>query len=80
VWWFGGDYLSRAYEHWLWPVLGFVFLPLTTLTFAFATHSVGPAGEVNALGWLLIVLAVLTDLGAWRGGQTASARRERSER
>lgn len=69
VWLLGGDYLARAYEHWIWPVLGFCFLPLTTLTFAFANNSVGPAGEVTAFGWLLIGLAVLADLGVASSGR-----------
>jgi hypothetical protein len=73
VWLLGGGYLARAYEHWAWPLLGFFFLPLTTLTFAFAMNSVGGPGEVNALGWLLTVLAVLADIGMLGKGSRSAA-------
>ena len=63
VWLFGGGYLARALGGLGWIVLGFVFMPLTTLAFAFATNSMGPAGRVPDLGWVLIVVAGLLDLG-----------------
>ena len=56
------DFLARAYDGWLLPVLGFFFLPLTTLAYAWAINS---AGGIHGPGWtILIVLAVLFDLGA----------------
>lgn len=79
VWLLGGTYLPRAYEHVVWPLLGFIFLPLTTLTFAFAYNSVGPAGTVTPLGWLLTGLAVLGDLGLLSGGRKVRKRRDRDE-
>jgi hypothetical protein len=77
VWLLGGSYLSRAYESWVWPALGFLFLPLTTLTFAFAYNSVGGPGVVTPLGWLLTGLAVLGDLGILSSGRKSSKRRKR---
>ena len=68
VWLFGGDYLVRAYESWVFPLLGFLFLPLTTLSFAFGMNSLGSPGEMEPLGWLLVGLSALVDLGLWRGG------------
>lgn len=68
VWLFGGNYLSRAYDHFVWPLLGFLFLPLTTLTFAFAVNSIGRDGTPTPFGWLLVALAVLGDLGLLGGG------------
>ena len=81
VWLLGGGYLGRAYEHWLWPVLGFFFLPLTTLVFAFASNTLGQAGEITNLGWLLIALAVLTDVGIIGGGRKSASdwRRRRDD-
>jgi hypothetical protein len=79
VWWFGGGYIGRAYEHWLWPLLGFVFFPLTTLAFAFAFHSLGEPGEVPPFGWLLVALAVAADLGLIGGGGRTAWRRRRKE-
>ena len=79
VWLFGGGYLERAYELWIWPLLGFLFLPLTTLTFAYALNSLGGAGEVPPFGWLLTAIAVLADLGLIGGGARARRRRRRRE-
>lgn len=53
------DYLGRAYETWIWPLLGFFFLPLTTLAYAWAVN----AGGVEGFRLAVIVLAVLLDLG-----------------
>lgn len=45
---------------WLWPVLGIIFLPLTTLFYVFMyTPGVGLVGW----DWFWIVLAVLLDIG-----------------
>jgi purine-cytosine permease-like protein len=77
VWLLGGSYLSRAYESWAWPALGFLFLPLTTLTFAFAHNSVGGPGVVTPLGWLLTGLAVLGDLGILSSGRKSRKRKSR---
>ncbi|MDX2055350.1 MAG: hypothetical protein SFV15_23305 [Polyangiaceae bacterium] len=80
VWLLGGSYLSRAYEHWVWPVLGFFFLPLTTLTFAFAMNSMGDPGSVSPLGWLLIALSAALDLGLVGQGHSGYRKRERQKR
>jgi hypothetical protein len=69
VWLFDSGYLVRAYGSWLWPLLGFVFLPLTTLTFAFASNSLGTPDAISPLGWLLTAVALLVDLGLLGGGQ-----------
>ncbi len=72
VWIFGDGYIGRAIEPAIWAVLGLVFLPLTTLTFAYAVNSQGPAGDVTQLGWVLVVVAALVDLGILRGGHRAT--------
>jgi hypothetical protein len=68
VWLFGGGYLGRAYDSWIIPVLGFFFLPTTTLVFAFGVNSLSPPGQMSPLGWLLTGLAVLVDIGLLGGG------------
>ena len=72
VWLLGGGYLGAAFPHWIWPVLGFLFMPLTTLAFAFSVNSLPPGGAVSPLGWILIVLAGLIDLGMFGGGSQRS--------
>lgn len=61
------DYLGAAYQTIIWPLLGFIFLPLTTLAYAFAWH-LEPSGTVSGLGVVVIVIAVLIDLGILGGG------------
>ena len=79
TWAFGGDYLSRAYEVALWPLLGFLFFPLTTLVFAYGMNSLGAPGQMTPLGWLLVGLAVGADIGLIGGGRS-SAKKWRRER
>jgi hypothetical protein len=68
VWLFGRDYFERAFGSWLLPLLGFFFLPLTTLAFAFGMNSLGTRGEMPPLAWLLVMVALAGDLGLWSGG------------
>lgn len=65
-------YMGRAYETLLWPLLGFVFMPLTTLAYAWARNSYG---TVHGLGLVVVVLAVLFDLGI-----LGAARRKKREK
>lgn len=63
--WFFSNYLERAYHGILVPLLGFFFLPLTTIVYAWEINSHMRTSGVNLL-WLL--LAVLIDLGVVGGG------------
>ena len=65
VWFLGGNYLGRAYDHWIWPLLGFLFLPLTTLVFAYGMNSGPVMGVLTPFEWLLVALAAAGDLGIW---------------
>ena len=75
VWLLGGDYLTKAVESGVWLLLGFLFLPLTTLTFAYATNSMSPAGAVPDLGWVLVAVAGVLDLGLAGSGRARRSRR-----
>ena len=68
------DYLGRAYETILWPVLGFIFMPMTTLAYAGAINEHGSLSGV----WLaLFVLAVLYDTSSGSGGSSVIVERSR---
>jgi hypothetical protein len=59
----------------LWPVLGVIFLPFTTLTYVFVwSPGVGLAG----LDWFWLALAVALDVSS--GGGTGYANRDRLSR
>jgi hypothetical protein len=64
-------FLQRAYHGMLIPVMGFIFLPLTTIVYAYMVNN-GIATSGANLIWLL--LAVLIDLGAVGGGYRAKQR------
>ena len=65
------DYIGTAYRSSLVPFLGFLFLPLTTLAYAWAIHSYG---SVEGLALAIVLLALLADLGLI--GRAASKRRK----
>jgi hypothetical protein len=67
------DLLSRAFDSWILPFLGFFLLPWTTLAYA-AMWEVGSDG-VSGFEWFVVVLAFAVDLGSYmRGERTRSAR------
>lgn len=64
--WLFSNYLGRAYGNaTLIPLLGWFFLPWTTLAYAWAINS---RGEVAGFQAVVVVLAVLVDLGLVGGG------------
>lgn len=66
--WFDG-----VFSMWIWPLLGFVFMPYTTLAYSAAVVNTG--GNITS-GWLiLIVIAVLADIGHSGGGYRWHRRR-----
>ena len=70
---FFSTYLQRAFHgNLLILVLGFIFLPLTTIVYAWELNSAMPLAGIN-LVWLLI--AVIIDLGGLGGGAHRQSRR-----
>jgi hypothetical protein len=67
------NYLQRAYHGLLLPILGFIFLPLTTLVYAWLVNSRLPIAGLNLL---ILIIAVVIDVGSLGGG--AYNRRTRS--
>lgn len=66
------DFIGRAYATTVWPLLGFLFMPMTTLAYAWAINS---AGSVEGMRLVVVVIAVLMDLGLVGAG--AGSRRRR---
>ena len=69
------DYIGRAYETTLVPLLGFLFMPLTTLAYAWAINS---RGSVEGLQLAAVILAVLIDLGLVGGSASGRYRTRRN--
>jgi len=59
-------YLERAYHGLLLPILGFIFLPITTLAYAWMVNT----GQVlEGANLLILLLTVIIDLGGIGGGE-----------
>ncbi len=67
------DYIGRAYDTLTWPVLGFLFMPTTTLAYAWAINS---RGSVEGLQLVVVVIAVLIDLGMIGGSARAGREKD----
>jgi hypothetical protein len=52
-------YFDAVFDTWVFPLLGLIFLPFTTMMWLFLG---APPEEVQGLDWLWIVLAVIIDL------------------
>ena len=63
--WLFTNYLSRAFDSVLLPLLGFLFLPWTTIAWAIAQNELG---GLNGFGLLVVILGVLADVGVLGGG------------
>ncbi|HEU4943799.1 MAG TPA: hypothetical protein VFT10_01415 [Solirubrobacterales bacterium] len=70
--WLFSDLLSRSFDSWLLPLLGFFLLPWTTLAYALLWAS---SDGVLGIEWFFVALAFLVDIGAFAG----SDRRRRAE-
>jgi len=66
------NYLDRAYHGLLIPLLGFFFLPLTTLAYAWLTNSHRP---LDGLNLVILIVAVIIDMGGLGGGEWHRRRR-----
>jgi hypothetical protein len=63
---FFSNYLDRAYHGVILPLLGFLFLPLTTLAYAWMVNS---HQALEGFNLLILLIAVVVDLGGLGGGE-----------
>jgi hypothetical protein len=68
--WIFSDVLSRAFDSWIVPFLGFFLLPWTTLSYA-AFWDWGAGHHVVGVEWFFVGLAFFIDLSSWAGGRRA---------
>ncbi len=64
--WLLTTYLQRAYHGLLIPLLGFFFLPITTLAYAWMVNNHQAIEGVNLI---ILVVAVIIDMGGLGGGE-----------
>jgi hypothetical protein len=65
------DLLSRAFDSWFVPFLGFFLLPWTTLAYAVMWAS---SNRVYGFEWFIVVLAFFLDLGSYASRNRARSR------
>lgn len=66
------NFLERAYDGLLLPLLGFLLLPLTTLVYAWMVNTRQAVAGINLL---ILIVTVVVDLGGLSGGEYHRRRR-----
>jgi hypothetical protein len=61
--WLFTDWIGRTFDSFIVPLLGFIFLPLTTLIYVL----VSPGG-LSGFELILVIVGVIIDLGSYGGG------------
>jgi hypothetical protein len=59
VWWIFGDKVDIAFDSWVWPLLGLLFLPWTTLAYLIVWS---PIGGVEGGEWIIVALGFAADV------------------
>jgi hypothetical protein len=72
VMWLFTPLVSLAFENWVVSLLGFIFMPFTTLAYVMVFD---PSVGISFGGWLLIFGGLLFDLGSYAIGVFATRSR-----
>jgi hypothetical protein len=62
LWWIFGDKVELAFDTWIWPLLGLIFLPWTTIAYVLAW---GAVDGVSGIGWLVVAGGVFLDFATY---------------
>ena len=67
--WIFGDYWDRVWQgDWVWPLLGIIFLPFTTIMYMLVwTPTIGGGSGIEGWDWMWILLGLVMDLSKWAG-------------
>ncbi len=65
--WIFTTMVDRAYDNFIVPVLGFVFLPWTTLVYALAYNGF----RVSPVGWFFVALGLMADVSSYGASSRA---------
>jgi hypothetical protein len=67
LWWlFDTQRINHTFTNVIWPLLGVLFIPWTTLMYVF----VYPGG-ISGFDWVLLGIALLVDISTYTGGARA---------
>ena len=71
LWWLFGTKVDAAFSTFIWPLLGLLFLPWTTIAYVLAW---GPVYGVSGFwGWLLVAIGLFADIATY-SSKSAQAR------
>jgi hypothetical protein len=59
--WAFTNFVQRSFDTWIWPLLGLIFLPWTTLLYILVA---APAGGITFWGWLFVGLGLISDIAS----------------
>jgi hypothetical protein len=72
--WLFTNLVDRAFDTFVLPLLGLIFLPWTTLFYVFAY---APVDGVTGIGWFFVVLGFFFDIASYGSGSREQRRRSR---
>jgi hypothetical protein len=58
--------VDAAFDTWIWPILGIIFLPFATLMYVILWRT----GGLNGLDWFWVGLAAVFDIAHWATSYT----------
>lgn len=67
--WLFTPLVSRAFDSFIVPALGIIFLPFTTLVYVLVFN---PGVGVTGFSWVWVVLALAIDVGTYGSGRATS--------
>lgn len=62
--WLLTNWFGRAFDSWIWPLIGFFLMPYTTL--AYMGAMLNNNHQVSGIWLVLVIIAVVVDLGGHR--------------
>jgi len=64
VWWiYTPIYINSLFQSWIWPLLGWVFLPWSTLMYMTVA-----GGGIVGFDWIILGIGIFADMGTYFGG------------
>jgi hypothetical protein len=69
IWWIFGDKVDLAFDSWVWPLLGLIFLPWTTLAYVLVWS---PVVGVDGAEWIIVALGLVADVATYSSRAAAS--------
>jgi hypothetical protein len=72
--WLFSNILSRSFDSWLLPLIGFFVLPWTTLAYAIM-WDLGSL-RVSGFEWFIVILAFVADIASYAGGRSYRSARD----